>query len=566
MARAVVGRLRKNVTRLNQLLQRGFRLRLLVAVAGGLLLTLAFPRWNVAGLAWIAPGIMLAAAFGLEGRGAFRMGYVAGLAHFLTSLYWLLHIPVMKLAPIIGWLALSAFLSLYTGLWTWLCWRLSPAPPGEAEDGWSLQLQRFAAVRWTQRAQWALACAALWVSLEMIRARFLSGFPWNLLGASQSRMLPLIQIASVTGVYGVSFLVVWFSAALFGAAALLAAGGRWVRYAKLEVLPPLLAAVGVVYWGLSFALRPEPPAASLNVALVQPSFPQSVIWDAGSDSNRFARLLELSERALATKPDLLVWPEGAVPGAALGRPETYEAITNLVRRHGVWLVLDANDAELAPQPRSADDYNVFNAAFLVSPQGELLACYHKQQLVIFGEYIPLARWLPFLERWTGMGSFARGNGPAPFPMPALRCKTSVLICFEDVFPHLARQYVDDDTDFLLNLTNNGWFGESAAQWQHAANAVFRAIENGRPLVRCANNGLTCWVDSRGRIHDTCFEGTRGIYGAGFKLASVPLLGSTQSRTFYRTYGDVFGWLCVGVSGLLVAASIVSRKGSPSASR
>lgn len=530
------------------------RLRYLAAIVAGLVLAAAFPMPAVAGLAWVAPGAMLAAAFGTSGARAFRIGWVGGMAHWLSSLYWLLNIPVMKLAPIVGWLALSAYTALYTGLWVWLSWRLCPTPRGETGDGWSLQLQRFAGLRWAQRARWALSCAALWVALEMIRARFLSGFPWSPLGASQIKMLSLIQIASVTGVYGVSFLAAWFSAALFSAGALLAAGGRSVKFAKLEVVPPLLAAIGIVYWGLSYALRPEPAAASLNVALVQPSFPQSVIWDASADSNRFVKLLELSERALAAKPELLVWPEGAVPGTALGRPETYEAITNLVRRHGVWLVLDANDAELAPQPRSAQDYDVFNAAFLINPRGEILASYRKQHLVIFGEYIPLARQLPFLERWTGMGSFTAGTGPVPFVMPSLRCKTSVLICFEDVFPHLARRHVEDDTDFLLNLTNNGWFGESAAQWQHAASAVFRALENGRPLVRCSNNGLTCWVDARGRIRETHVDDTGSIYGAGYKLVAVPLPGSTASRTFYRTYGDLFGWLCVGMSGLLVAAS------------
>ena len=546
---------------MKRLLPAADRLRYLAAVVAGLVLAAAFPRPGIAGLAWVAPAAMLAAAFGTRGGRAFRIGWVAGFSYFLASLYWLLNIPVMKLAPIAGWLALSAFLALYTGLWTWLCWRLCPAPSGESGDGWSLQLQRFAALSWTQRALWALTCAALWVALEMVRARFLSGFPWNPLGVSQYRMLSLIQISSVTGVYGVSFLVTWFSATLFSAGALLAAGGRWVKLAKLEVLPPLLAGIGVVYWSLSSALQPEPPAASLNVALVQPSIPQRMIWDPDANSNRFARLLELSERALASKPDLLVWPEGAVPGASFGRPEIDEAITNLVRRHNVWLVLSADDAEPAPQPRSTDDYNVYNAAFLVSPQGKFLARYRKQHLVIFGEYIPLARWLPFLERWTGMGSFTPGSGPVPFAMPALRCKTSVLICFEDVFPHHARRHVEDDTDFLLNLTNNGWFGESAAQWQHAASAVFRAIENGRPLVRCANNGLTCWVDARGRVHETYFEGTQDIYGPGFKLAAVPLLRGTTSRTFYRTYGDLFGWACVGVSGLLVAASFLRRKDS-----
>jgi apolipoprotein N-acyltransferase len=121
----------------------------------------------------------------------------------------------------------------------------------------------------------------------------------------------------------------------------------------------------------------------------------------------------------------------------------------------------------------------------------------------------------------------------------------VLICFEDIFPHHTREYVDEDTDFLLNLTNNGWFGEGAAQWQHAANAVFRAVENGVPLVRCTNNGLTCWVDERGRMYDIYFPGTGDIYGVGFKLVKVPLLGGRKREaTFYRRHGDLFGWSCV----------------------
>src|SRR5213075_838851 len=112
--------------------------------------------------------------------------------------------------------------------------------------------------------------------------------------------------------------------------------------------------------------------------------------------------------------------------------------------------------------------------------------------------------------------FAPGDGPIPFQLTNLNVKISVLICSEDVFPHLVRDYVEPDTDFLLNLTNNGWFGESAAQWQHAANAVFRAVENRIPLVRCANNGLTCWVDEHGRMNDVLFAADRRIYGIGFE--------------------------------------------------
>jgi apolipoprotein N-acyltransferase len=140
-------------------------------------------------------------------------------------------------------------------------------------------------------------------------------------------------------------------------------------------------------------------------------------------------------------------------------------------------------------------------------------------------------------------------------------KVSVLICFEDTFPHLAREYVSDDTDFLVNLTNNGWFDESAAQWQHAVTALFRAVENGVPLVRCANNGLTCWVDAGGRIRQFYESPGRGIYGAGFMIAHVPVLspGQTREPTFYRRHGDLFGWCCVGITVLRLGGSFLKQR-------
>ena len=189
-----------------------------------------------------------------------------------------------------------------------------------------------------------------------------------------------------------------------------------------------------------------------------------------------------------------------------------------------------------------------------------MGIYQKRRLVIFGEYVPLSRWLPFLKDFTGVqGEFTPGKRPVPFLLPDLKVKTSVLICFEDIFPHLTREYVEEDTDFLLNLTNNGWFGESAAQWQHAASAVFRAVENGLPLVRCANNGLTCWVDPQGRMNEVYFPGTKDIYGVGCKIIRVPVLaGQKRAPTLYRRYGDWFGWGCVGFSVLIVAARLARR--------
>ena len=145
-------------------------------------------------------------------------------------------------------------------------------------------------------------------------------------------------------------------------------------------------------------------------------------------------------------------------------------------------------------------------------------------------------------------------------MPALHAQTATLICFEDVFPRLVRQYVSPETDFLVNITNDGWFGQSAAQWQQAANAVFRAVENGLPLVRCANNGLTCWIDATGAMHEVYFGDSSDIYGPGFKTALVPLLppGTKRPPTLYNRYGDWFGWACVAVCAAFLTLHIGTR--------
>jgi apolipoprotein N-acyltransferase len=233
----------------------------------------------------------------------------------------------------------------------------------------------------------------------------------------------------------------------------------------------------------------------------------------------------------------------------------------------VWLVMGSDDIARTDKSRRDDSYEFYNASFLVSPDGEFVSRYRKRQLVVFGEYIPLVRWLPFVKWFTPIeGGFTPGDRPVPFVLDNPDLKTSVLICFEDIFPHLAREYADDDTDFLVNLTNNGWFGESAAQWQHAAGALFRAVENGLPLIRCSNNGLTCWVDAHGRLRQVFRDDHGTIHGAGFLTAEIPLLAPGQKRTptFYHKHGDWFGWGCVGLAGLMVINRIPRRRISQAA--
>jgi apolipoprotein N-acyltransferase len=531
--------------------------RFSMAAIAGLTWAASFPKLGVAGLAWVAPGVLLLTASGAGAGTCFRLGYVAGLFHYLVSLYWLLFIP-LPAGALAAWLALSAYLALYPAVWVWLCWQFCPARIS-ADSGLAFP-ERITSMTIGSRQVWALGSAAVWVALEMTQARLFSGFPWNFLGSSQYAILPVIQFASFTGVYGISFLIVWFSVSLVCALAVMARKPDAVRIWFGDLMVPMLALMCLAWFGVQRITARAVRGKTLSVALIQPSIPQTLIWDPSENTNRFRQLIALTERALADKSDLIIWPEAAVPNLIRYDPESFAAITNLVITHGAWMILGADDAVPRTPSEGGREVDYYNSSFLITPQGEIKGEYRKRRLVAFGEYIPLVRWLPFLRNLIPVGDgFTPGDRPMPFAMPDLGVTTSVLICFEDVFPHVAREYVEDEIDFLLNLTNNGWFGASAAQWQHAAGAVFRAIENGLPLVRCANNGLSCWVDSVGRMHDVYFPGTRDIYGAGYKRVRIPIAEALREPTLYQRYGDWFGWTCVGIAAGLLAVTLLDRR-------
>jgi apolipoprotein N-acyltransferase len=548
-------------------LQRSELQRYRIAIIAGFLLTLAFPKFNIAGLAWIAPAFMLAAAAGFGGAAAFRIGFIGGFSHHLTVLYWLLYIPMdlpWKGVVVLGWILLAAYLAVFQGFWIWAAWKLCPVTI-EFERGFFSSIKQIGAAPLWPRMRWSLLVAAAWAGSEVIQARFLTGFPWGMLGVSQYQITPLIQITSITGVYGIAFLLVWFSSSLLCAMALLlhnpSTGRKWIG----ELLLPVLIAAVLFAHGMHRILHTSPAPRQLQAALIQPSIPQTMIWDPDKALARFHEVLALSDKALTenSSPKLLVWPEAAVPNLFRWDTNLYDGktmfdwITGFARDHKVWMVMGADDAE----PRPGISTNYFNSSFLINPAGDVVDRYRKRRLVIFGEYVPFSRWIPFLSALVqSQGEFTPGDQAVSFRLEALKITTSVLICFEDVFPHLVREYVDPDTDFLLNLTNNGWFGESAAQWQHAASAVFRAVENNIPLVRCANNGLTCWVDRRGQMHDVYFPDTKNIYKAGYKIVDIPIGEKGKYvPTFYRRYGDLFGWLCVSVTALALLLRIIKRR-------
>jgi apolipoprotein N-acyltransferase len=535
---------------------RVFPVRPFLAAGGGLLLSAAFPGVGLAGAAWVAPGLILFSALGCGGGRAFRLGFVGGLAHYLSSLYWLLAIPYawhgIPIGPAAAWFFLSAYCALFPALWVWLCWRVRPPPPGAAASPAGAALDHFFSSGLLQRGGWAICCALIWVALEMARGRLLTGFPWNFLGASQYKMLPLIQIAAVTGVYGVSFLVVWMSVALV--IALLSLARKPQHWVWGEAGLPLLAAVATASFGANKMAKTQPAPEELVVALVQPAFAQTMIWNEAEDDARLNQVIALSEKALASPASLLIWPEGALSSLT---PEHQAALARLTARHGIWLVATA-DLNETPAGGGTE---YFNSSILINPKGALAAVYHKRKLVIFGEYVP--PWLAFLKWVTPIdGAFTPGQEPAQFVVDHPDARFSVLICFEDAFAGEAREHVAPDTDFLVNLTNDGWFGNGPAGLQQAATAVFRAVENGVPLVRCTNNGLTCWIDAQGRLREI-LSVAGNVFGAGFMTAHIPLRpGGERGRTFYNLHGDWFGWGCCAMSLGLCAGTLRPRRHVP----
>lgn len=521
----------------------------LVAIFAGLMLASAFPKLSCAGFAWVAPALLLFAARGKSGGDAFRAGCVGGMAFWLASLYWLMLIPY-TFFPILGWLALAGYLALFTGAWTWLIARF-----------------KFENSGWSSRVVWALGGAAAWVALEMLRARLLGGFPWSFLGVSQYRLVPLIQISSVTGVYGVSFLVAWFSLCVYCAGEMIYRNPTRRHVWQAEIALPMLVIVFCFVGGFFTMSHEATTDDFLRVTMIQPKIPQTVIWNPDLDESGFKKFLAQNEMALTNGTDLLIWPESAVPEMSV---ENCDAISALARRHHVWLIINGEDMTTTKTAT-----NFYNSAFLINPKGLLAATYHKQKLVIFGEYVPLVNWLPFLQWFTPIvGGWTPGDRPVTFPITGLnedaeaptnviylaaggkfpgstrhQVKASTLICFEDTFPGVARAAAQDDLDFFVNLTNDGWFGDSSEQWQHMANSVFRAVENGLPLLRCANNGVTCLINGRGGIEQLFRDANGSAYGQGALTVKIPLLAADQKTkaTFYNQHGDYFGWGCVAAT-------------------
>ena len=503
----------------------------MLAVLSGVLLTAAFPKFDLDWMAFAALVPLLSAISGRRPAEAWRLGFAAGLVHCLTLFYWVVYtmntygqLPLYLSVPVL--VLLSAYLAIYPAAFTsgLVLMRLSP---------WAL----------------APAAAALWTGLELVRAHLLTGFPWALLGYSQSARLALIQIADLTGVYGISFFIVLVNAGIWtGLAALF--GDRWQGRAVSRgagagaVVFSTIAAIGLVgygQWRIEGVERLEAEAPHRKVAVVQGNIDQALKWNATYQVASVQKYLALSERVVKEAPDLVVWPETATPFYLFHQPALTEMVTGFVARSGTGFLVGSPSFS-----SQGNDFEYYNSAYLIDAAGHRAGRYDKVHLVPFGEYVPLQRYLPFVGKMVAqVGDFK--SGPPGTTLVWGNRRLGVQICYEIIFPRLSRQMVAGGADILVNMTNDAWFGRTGAPYQHFAMAVLRAVENRRTVVRAANTGISAVIDPQGRVDHR----TELFEDAAF-TRSVPLM---TEQTVYTRFGDVWAWLCLAMSIVLVVFGI-----------
>lgn len=521
--------------------------RLAACALSGLLLVACFPKIHLPGLVWFACVPLLMALAGEKRlKRAFLLGYVCGAGFFAGSCYWFVIVTEFygHLAPALAVVVLILFVivdsTFFGGFGLAMGWA------ARRSSGWALALSPF-----------------LWVAMELARTYLLTGFPWNLLGyAVQSSGVR--QIASATGVYGLSFLAVATSA--------LAA---WV------LLSPRRARAGLalaVWLGLllvaQWRLAPPPAVTGKELAiLVQPNVPlndtEMEAWIPWRDPTQLQQLVQFSVRAVEQfspdnvapasgrpaapidkrqstidNPPLLIWAENPAPFFFTRDPIFRNAMENMARQTHAFVIANT----IIPLDAKGD--TITNSAFTLDPEGREVSRYDKIHLVPFGEYVP--GWaLPGLVHkiTSDVGNFVPGSSYSVAKSPG--GGIGVFICYEAIIPQLARQLVAGGAGVLVNISNDAWYGDSAAAYQHLEMARLRAIENHRYLLRATNNGLTTLIDPYGRVLEEIPRYQRLAMPAHFDFET--------RQTFYSAHGDVFAWLCVAIAALMLTLGSMSKK-------
>jgi apolipoprotein N-acyltransferase len=539
----------------------GNAIRVAGIICSGILLATAFPPLGEAQVAWLALVPLILVVRSVSPGRAFYWGWGSGLLFWMITLSWLWRMgttgcPVV--VAVLAWLALALCLGLFWGAFAaTTAWAFAvldarlrrgyggqAGPPEEGHASFKRTLPLIVIV------------PVLWVGFEYLRGIVGSGFPWNGLGISQYRNLPVLQLAEWGGVSLVSAVVV---AVNTGIALMLVRvgggymGGRRVRL-QIELMVVLVLLTSVWMFGVRRVRTLRATTADqtrpVRVVAIQPNIPQLKKWPEQFAQQIYAALEERMElvAALQAQIDLVVWPETAVPGYLPHDGEVDSFLRQLVRETATPLLVGAMEIGGQFEVPDADgpkpwDWILHNSTFLYNTEGEIVERYRKQHLVPFGEYLPMDKHWRWVRRLEPLGfSCKAGTTATIFRVEAPGGESipfSALICFEDVFARVARGMARHGARLLVNQTNDAWFDGSAAPVQHMSHCVFRCVENRVPAVRAANTGVTCFIDRTGQIDET----SRGILNRNewdridYRSETVDVPRDNMSPTFYTRFGD-----------------------------
>ncbi len=527
------------------------------AAASGFLLALCYPGWDQGWLVWIALTPLIAAVWfsPRPARRAWRrdalLGYVAGFVFFATTFSWLGQ-PLASLfqnqwlicLPIL----LAGYLALFIACWSWFIGLLPRGDTAFLTSGRNLLIAVFAASAWT--------------ALEWTRGWLFGGFGWNGLGVALHRNLAMAQIVDITGVFGLTFLVAFSNIiALVTVRRFIAEVGRARIRPHWDFSVMMAAVVGVWAYGLHALFHPVdlPPARGgdtlpLRIAAIQPDIRESDKWSDSTIPQIYERYDGLTETALAWQPQLMLWPEAATL-TDLYDPYTFPGLKAFIAKSDTAFLLGTF---LAPP-----DQGEFNVAACLTDHGQHVQIYRKMHLVPFGEYIPLRHSFPLFAAIAGQlvpADLVPGKEYTVFHLDSPPVRLGPLICFEDTDGDHTRRFVNQGAggaQLLVNITNDSWFGRSPGAEAHLANALFRAIENRRPLVRDSNTGVTCFIDAQGNVTHALLDagGAPFMEGILFGTVFVPRNGPL---TFYARFGDWVAWLSVALSVAALGCRFVRK--------
>jgi apolipoprotein N-acyltransferase len=501
-----------------------FKSNIFLAVLSGFLLFLSFPKFGSGLFAWIA---FIPLFFALKNtaeitQGLF-LGFITGIVSYIGVIYWIAYVIVNYgylplYVGIILMLLLACYLSVYIALFAGCV------------------------VYFKGKIPLYLTAPVLWVCFEYCKSYILTGFPWENLGYSQYLNTYLIQIADVTGVWGLSFLIILVNAAIFEIIS--KRSGR--KYILAGIVFCILAGIYIYgFYRMEQVDKAVRNAPGLEVSLMQGNIDQSIKWNEDFQRETVNIYEQLSLKNSPGNGSLIIWPETAVPFKFQDKNSLHDQIINLSLKTKSWLLFGS--VSYSPQ-KNSNDY--FNSAYLLSPSGEVKGRYDKVHLVPYGEYVPFRDMVPFVKGFTaGIGDFGTGAGFYPLSMD--NKKIGVLICYEGILPFAARTYKNNSAELLVNITNDAWFGSTSAPFQHFSMAVFRAVETRLYLVRAANTGISGIIDPAGRIVARTNIFQEYALKGYVKFVRIP--------TFYAQYGDILVIVCFVLATFYFLMILIWRK-------